>query len=94
MSKTRCLPKNNFQPSQGVQKNVLRVNFTENKFRHRSLDNNLQKISKTDFLEKAIGKILLMVVLMVSLYLDGNRWTELIKMIPPSLGIWKISPFA
>ena len=51
--------------SQGVQENMLKAwNFTKNKFHHRCLDINLQKIFRTNILENAIGQILVVVNLM------------------------------
>ena len=43
--------------------------FTKNKLCHRCIDNNLQKILRTNILENGTGQILLIVVLMVDLWL-------------------------
>ena len=43
--------------------------FTKNSFRHKYIDNNLQKIFQTNVLEKGTGQILFIVVLMVDLWL-------------------------
>ena len=48
-----------------------RMNFTNRKLRHIYFD-NLQKIFRENILEKGTGQILLMVVLIVSLYLEIN----------------------
>ena len=57
--KKKISPKNNFHtlthPSKGVHNNIVKaLKFTKSKLRQRCLDNNLQKVSQTNFLENAI----------------------------------------
>ena len=58
-------------PSKVVQKNMFKAwNYTKNNLHHKWIDNNLQKILRTNIPQNVTGQILLMIVWMVGICLD------------------------